>query len=221
MERYILLIFSCVVCIALVGLVIHNTQDTSDITGQASFAKKIKKALQRAEKQAQQVTTPMLTQPPQLPKPQSTITCTDSDNGKTYGQKGTTIGIRAWWDITPANIKQEIDTCTTICQGSVGSGTAMTGPCLIEYYCASHPQQKGPSIFAAFEVKNCEYGCQDGTCKPIQSQQFPTPAPTPPTLPRPIPFSFRKITQPLQGKQTSKTTNPQLPTFSLPPEVGA
>ncbi len=124
---------------------------------------------------------PVVQQPtpiqPVLPTPQPVpqLSCTDSDGGKDHVRSGITKGVRAWWDVKQENVFDEKDTCTTICQGSVGSGASVSGPCLIEYYCSSHPQTGGAAVFAAFEVKKCEHGCQNGVCL---SEQFIPPVDT-------------------------------------------
>ncbi len=82
----------------------------------------------------------------------------DTDNGKDYYTEGATLGYRAFWERIPRNIMLEHDSCTTICSGSVGSGMAATGQCLIEFYLDA-------KNYAAFDVVRCEKGCQDGACR--------------------------------------------------------
>ncbi|MBI2564906.1 hypothetical protein HYV79_02850 [Candidatus Woesearchaeota archaeon] len=93
------------------------------------------------------------------------IVCTDTDNGENYDIAGETTGVVAWWDPIPKNVKPHKDTCTTLCSGSVGSYASNEGPCLIEYYCSAHPNKGEDQIFAAFKVKQCENGCENGECK--------------------------------------------------------
>ena len=98
--------------------------------------------------------------------PQVTLSCTDSDGGKNPNVFGQTNGVVAWWEPIAQNVKLHDDFCTTICEGSVGSGKAQSGPCLVEFSCQSHPQNGGPAIFAGFDVITCPNGCKDGVCTP-------------------------------------------------------
>lgn len=149
------------------------------------------------------------------------IACSDSDGGKSFAQKGTTTGVRAWWDVNTANVKQEVDACTTVCQGSVGSGISSEGQCLIEYYCSSHPQTGGAPVFAAFEVKQCENGCRDGACLSAP------PAPVPVSVD--VAMKFSQIVTPVDGVVVNTMQIPANKPFEvyafvmssqkLPPEV--
>jgi len=96
------------------------------------------------------------------------IACTDTDGGNKPELFGTTTGVVAWWEPIAANVKPQPDFCTTICEGSVGSGKAASGPCLVEFSCQSHPNKGGDAIYAGFNVHNCANGCQDGACVAAQ-----------------------------------------------------
>lgn len=87
----------------------------------------------------------------------SGFTFIDTDGGKDYYAEGSTLGYRAFWERIPRNITLEHDSCTMICDGSVGSGIAATGQCLIEFYLDAKD-------YAAFDVVRCEKGCRDGAC---------------------------------------------------------
>ena len=97
-----------------------------------------------------------------LPAP-AAIECTETDGGIDYAVAGSTTGVKAWWEPIQENVFTETDSCTTICSGSVGSGLASEGPCLIEFNCASKPPEVDP-IYAAFSVETCANGCIDGAC---------------------------------------------------------
>jgi hypothetical protein len=81
----------------------------------------------------------------------------DTDGGKNYFMRGDTLGYRAFGDKTSENISLEHDSCTKICDGSVGSGINSAGPCLMEFYLNSEN-------YAAFDVVPCEKGCLNGAC---------------------------------------------------------
>ena len=91
------------------------------------------------------------------------VSCSETDEGIDYGIAGVTTGVRAWWEPIPENIFAEADFCTTICSGSVGSGEAASGPCLVEFSCKPLPGETDP-IYAAFDVENCANGCVNGAC---------------------------------------------------------
>ncbi|MBI4140996.1 hypothetical protein HY485_04130, partial [Candidatus Woesearchaeota archaeon] len=120
-------------------------------------------------RQAQRAVSSILTQEP--------LKCNDSDGGKNFEQKGTTRGVRAWWEPKQENVYDEQDSCTTICQGSVGSGIKTEGPCLIEYYCDKRMDKNEEPIYAAFVSKKCDNGCKNGAC--IQQPAEQTPAQPP------------------------------------------
>lgn len=88
---------------------------------------------------------------------QSGFNFIDTDGGRNYFIEGSTLGYRAFWEKIPRNIYLEHDSCTTICQGSIGSGIATSGPCLIEFYLDS-------KNYAAFDGVQCEKGCENGAC---------------------------------------------------------
>jgi len=98
------------------------------------------------------------------------LTCTDSDEGENFYEKGTTTGVVAWWDAVQENVKQHEDYCTTICQGSVGSGKSEEGPCLLEFSCQEHSKRQDGKVYAGFTVKKCENGCKDGVC--VQKKEY-------------------------------------------------
>lgn len=99
----------------------------------------------------------------------TSIKCTDSDGGINPKVAGTTTGVIVWRDPVPENIKEEHDYCSTACPGSVGVGPESfgsvineSGPCLVEFYCASHPQYGGPPVFVAHVMETCP--CKNGAC---------------------------------------------------------
>jgi len=73
-------------------------------------------------------------------------------------------------------VKDHVDYCTNVDQGSLTPATGNEGKNVVEYYCSEHPQHPnapydkalyGKKVFAAFQnVKTCVNGCKDGKCKP-------------------------------------------------------